>query len=482
MVPELAPRLDGWKAIADYLRRDVRTAQRWRDERGMPVHRVPGGKSGGVFAQPGEIADWLLQARSGRDVDATHTPHDAAAPREEPADVSRDATGVLAAEFGVYPIAGELPSAEKGRRHFAAIASIAAGLLTVSMAAALITRRAPDPVRIEANGSTVIARAADDAVLWTYHLPERPGAQVDGSILGRVEVNATARADFHRPDADVVALASITKVGNAPNEDMFFRNSVYCLSSQGVLRWTFFPRTRLTFGRRDFGDAWRAGAWVMLPGGTPRLMVSFFDHVWWPSFVASVRPDGTADTVFVNSGHIKALARVQSPSRDFVLAGGVNNEYRAAALAVLDRSDPPSTSPQTAHGPFACETCPSGRPRAYFVFARPEVSVATGVPYEYADSINVPPNATGFDVSVTNRSTLFFRAVYRFSNDMTPVSVAMSDAYWEFHRDLWRSGKLNHAPEDCPERTRGVTIRMWTAARGWTDVNVPPTFAAPDPQ
>ena len=44
-------RLDSWKEIADYLKRDIRTAIRWGKHRGMPVHRVPGGKRQAVFVQ-----------------------------------------------------------------------------------------------------------------------------------------------------------------------------------------------------------------------------------------------------------------------------------------------------------------------------------------------------------------------------------------------------------------------------------------------
>src|SRR5215471_16822987 len=53
-------RLDSWKEIADYLKRDTRTAIRWEQERGMPVHRVPGGKRQAVFAFTDEIDAWLL--------------------------------------------------------------------------------------------------------------------------------------------------------------------------------------------------------------------------------------------------------------------------------------------------------------------------------------------------------------------------------------------------------------------------------------
>ena len=51
-------RLDSWKDIATYLRRDIRTVMRWQ-EKGLPVHRVPGGKRQAVFAYRAEIDDWL---------------------------------------------------------------------------------------------------------------------------------------------------------------------------------------------------------------------------------------------------------------------------------------------------------------------------------------------------------------------------------------------------------------------------------------
>src|SRR5580698_10296904 len=51
--------LVSWKEIAVYLNRAERTVKRWERERGLPVHRVPGGERGGVFAYPDELAEWL---------------------------------------------------------------------------------------------------------------------------------------------------------------------------------------------------------------------------------------------------------------------------------------------------------------------------------------------------------------------------------------------------------------------------------------
>ncbi len=52
-------RLDSWKSIADYLGRDLSTVRRWENEKGLPVHRVPGGKRQAVFAHSVEIDRWL---------------------------------------------------------------------------------------------------------------------------------------------------------------------------------------------------------------------------------------------------------------------------------------------------------------------------------------------------------------------------------------------------------------------------------------
>jgi TolB-like protein/Flp pilus assembly protein TadD len=51
--------LDSWKAIASYLKRDIRTAQRWERTLRLPVHRVPNSKL--VFAYRSELEAWLAR-------------------------------------------------------------------------------------------------------------------------------------------------------------------------------------------------------------------------------------------------------------------------------------------------------------------------------------------------------------------------------------------------------------------------------------
>ncbi|HEV2381600.1 MAG TPA: tetratricopeptide repeat protein [Terriglobia bacterium] len=50
--------LDSWKAIAQYLNKDIRTLQRWETNRNLPVHRIPGGDRPSVFALRSELDAW----------------------------------------------------------------------------------------------------------------------------------------------------------------------------------------------------------------------------------------------------------------------------------------------------------------------------------------------------------------------------------------------------------------------------------------
>ena len=58
-----ADRLDSWKEIASFLKRGVRTVQRWEREEGLPVHRHQHRKLGSVYAFESEVAKWWNSRR-----------------------------------------------------------------------------------------------------------------------------------------------------------------------------------------------------------------------------------------------------------------------------------------------------------------------------------------------------------------------------------------------------------------------------------
>lgn len=56
-------RLDSWKEIATYVKRDITTVQRWEKREGMPVHRHLHDKRGSVYAYSSELDAWIESRR-----------------------------------------------------------------------------------------------------------------------------------------------------------------------------------------------------------------------------------------------------------------------------------------------------------------------------------------------------------------------------------------------------------------------------------
>jgi len=87
-----AERLDSWKEIAAFLGRGERTVKRWGVDRGLPVHRVPGGGRSAVFAYRGELTDWL-RGQKAVGVEAVEPEASAPGLRGEPVDSVQPAVG-----------------------------------------------------------------------------------------------------------------------------------------------------------------------------------------------------------------------------------------------------------------------------------------------------------------------------------------------------------------------------------------------------
>lgn len=63
-------RLDSWKEIAAYLKKDVRTVQRWEKNLRLPVRRLAQGKQGTVFAYQSDLDTWWQESQSKVDLES----------------------------------------------------------------------------------------------------------------------------------------------------------------------------------------------------------------------------------------------------------------------------------------------------------------------------------------------------------------------------------------------------------------------------
>lgn len=90
-------RLDSWKEIAAYLKRDVTTVQRWEKREGMPIRRHLHDKLGSVYAFKSELDTWAGTRHVGAARDVTDSAGSETETETETVDVPPPADGAAAA-------------------------------------------------------------------------------------------------------------------------------------------------------------------------------------------------------------------------------------------------------------------------------------------------------------------------------------------------------------------------------------------------
>src|SRR5579872_6313820 len=146
-------RLDSWKEIAEHLGREVRTAQRWEREQGLPVYRHIHRKRSSVYAFSAELDAWWT----------ARAPAIQNGPAIEPAAAPEQAPPVV-----------------RPRRLRVLLASVAVGMLCALAALVAFSRRPDTPFRqieirpVLAGGSMGPAAAVSPDGRWFVYV------QIDG--------------------------------------------------------------------------------------------------------------------------------------------------------------------------------------------------------------------------------------------------------------------------------------------------------------
>lgn len=413
------PRLNSWKQIARYLGRDVRTVKRWEDkEVGMPVHRVPGGRS--VFAYTRELDAWLVEGT----------------PLEAPPEPYR-LFGRSRLRLGLEAIA------------MVAIASALAG-----------PKRSPAPevFRLRTMGSRVLALDHAENVAWTFQHP-------DGRTFRPRERGPVVMVQ--RPEGDTLLMLPTTT--EAPERTPRVMAELMAFGTGGQLRWHVVHRDSYRFARDTFSEMWvSGGVSVHDMAGRPRIAWTVHDNTWWPSALFLLDAYGGIEGPFINSGWITTTTFVKTPDGDYLLASGIRNSRQGAMLAVLDAKDIWGHSPEESGSKFTCLDCPPGGPLRYFVFPPTDVNRASGLSYN--ETIGVDPGDSQFQIVVregARPSNIVW--VYHFTMDFELVRIVPGDSYWPAHDLLELEGKLDHGREDCPWLAPPA-ILSWTLDGGWTEL------------
>lgn len=391
--PPADKRLDGWKAIAHYFRRDRTTVMRWARDRALPVHRMPGGIQGSVFAFEHELASWALRnvdvetpspslpdaAAPGTEAEAPLPPEDAPPDTEAgsasaaPAPLART-SGARWALLGLVPLIGigafvlhqrePVAAAVEGGRESSPLPIDPAAAADYAAARDLWAQRTADSLRRSiALYERVIARDPDFA-------PAQVGL-AEAWLISREYSDATeAQAYGQAQDAVDRALrldpglASAHRArgfiqywwhDRAQEADISFRRALSIDPRDGL---THFWYANMLADRGDHAEAARAydRARVLLPG-TPAIEVERACADWQAGRDAraieglNVLKDRYPDDATIRNclawAHISG-GDIAGYAREFREAARLRGERRMLALADrLDRAI--ARDPSTAH-------------------------------------------------------------------------------------------------------------------------------------
>lgn len=423
-------RLDSWKAIAAYLGRDAGTVRRWERTRGLPVHRVPGGKGSSVFAYKSEIDAWLQSA-------AQETPTELTPAPEVPA--------------------GTAPTLHRWRW------PIASGVVFAILVLGWLMQRPRASVGETDAAITpegVTARAVDGREIWHHSFdPEwrHPLSEVSERlrVVGGYEPSVYFTTSHRERRTDGLAEGG----------------EFTALALGGRPRWTFRFDDTVIIGGKPYGPPWAVTAFSIHDGPDRRHVAVAAHHwTWGPSVVAVLDDNGKRLGTYVNDGWIEQL---QWLSPDRLVAGGFSQSWDAGMVALIDpaRLDGRFPENQPAH---QCQSCGPNLPVRVVIMPRTEINMATHSRFNRAIVERIGDRLVVRTVEVPAAGQGVADAIYEFSPSLELVNASFSLRYWEVHEQLFAAQTIDHNRERCPDKDGPRQLQVWAPEKGWTEIRLRP--------
>lgn len=427
-------RLDSWKAIAEYLGRDVGTVRRWERSQGLPVQRVPGGRGSSVFAYAADIDAWLQSA---------------------PVPV------------GEIPVPTALEPWGRFNRIFAArwLRWAMAGLVLLAVFALGWRSRGPSAgqrdLRAEISKEAITAFDGAGRQLWEHRLDGR-------SEVALSDVGETVRAIQGADPAVYGATHYRWRRSDAGVES----GELIALSSRGETRWTFSFPDSLAFGGKRFEAPWVITTFAVSPDSSARrVAVAAHHYVWGASLVAVLDENGRRLGTFAHSGWIEAVRWL---ARDRLLIGGFSDSHDGGMVSIIDPAQMDAQGPEPPGSAHYCDNCGTGTPLRMMVMPRSEINRLTHSRFNRAVVQLVADRVVVRTIEVpwTREAPAPAEAIYEFTPNLDLIGASFGQRYWDIHAVLEAEGKVDHTKAICPDRNGPREMHMWAPATGWRTIKL----------
>ena len=415
-------RLDSWKAIAAYLGKDAGTVRRWERTRGLPIHRVPGGKGTSVYAFTLEIDSWLKAADYESDVEA-------------------DVEGSTTTQR-VWIVAAVI---------LIAVASIGVARWYSGVRLADVAG-----VQLHMTEQSVVALDGNGRQRWVHQL-------APGWRHMKTEVSEST----HVVPGNSPRLYYITSHRQRNNDDAVESGEFTALDGSGAPKFTFRFFDSVRFGGKPYGDPWAITAFSVLAGDpAQRLAVASHHWLWGPSLIAILDDEGKRLGTYANDGWIEQLDWV-SPDR--LIFGGYSESKAGGLVGLLDPRQLDGQSPEDLASKYYCETCGKKPPLKLAVMPRTEVNIHSQSRFNRAVVERVGDRVVVRTIEVPAAAGQGAAdVIYEFNASLELIGATFSQYYWQIHEQLYADKKLDHDRAHCPFKNGPPSIQVWTPESGWT--------------
>jgi Domain of unknown function (DUF4118) len=384
--------LTSWKEIADYLEVNVRTAQRWEQEKGLPVRRFSG-ERGRVVAIPDQLDHWK-------------------------------ATKLTQQSWWSSP--------SFLRPYAIATSAALVILLSVTLGIHLHSQRLGPPSRLRVEDKELIVADAAGRELWRYGFAEplAPEAVRARSWLGPLSSPKSV---------DTLFVDRVNRLANT---------RLLCFSADGRLRWQFQPGKTVSDGKLQYPAVYLINSFRVVQAageGTPKVVVTS-NHGWsYPDQVAVLDAAGKMTGEYWHAGHLTTMETVLfgPGGSPWVVLGGVDNGRHRATIVFLD--------PKNVHG-FSAEEDDAfnlrgfapGTERAIVWFERSCMNELSEQ-FNYTTDISSIPQGLQVVVRETHDSAY---VVYVLDKNLNVTYAEVSSGFRSLHRELELAGRLKHKLTD----------------------------------